>query len=129
MNSLRTTLLVLILGSAAAIGWLCSPARSNVDRGVLNKDGERAVIHPPTNHASGRHVFPGRQRTNPDPTPDDLGAECSSLVDLNRQGSDWAVIGSAIRATTELLVESPEPSWIEPARSDHPLRINRRFRC
>jgi hypothetical protein len=129
MLPFRAIILVLTLGSATVIGWLCSPARPAVAALDAGRPLDRPAIHPFTTHAHGRHCFPGRQRTNPDPTPDDWGVECSGLVTLIDSGPDWAAFEAAGLWTTCSLLESPSWSWVEPAEWDHPLQVNRRFRC
>ena len=96
MYPLRTTL------------WGAEPGIDRHDRLALASRGPRLtaaslarpVIHPPTHQTPRRHSFPGRQRTNSDPTPADWGDVCSSLVDPDDQGVDWAVVASTVPATS-----------------------------
>jgi hypothetical protein len=129
MFSFRSTLLVLILGSAALVGWLGYPSRHSVDSAAGARSVDGPMIHPSHAHTHGRHSVPGRQRTNPDPTPDDWGDECSSLVDLEDLGPDWVVLTTLSGVTTCGLIESPSPEWSEPARYTPLLQFTHRFRC
>jgi hypothetical protein len=126
----RTTfLLVLSLGSAASLGWLCDRPRPIVNIEESAKAVVGPVIHPSPTYPHGRHSVPGRHRTNPDPTPDDWGDECSSLLDLNNHGSEWAVLEPVSQWTTACPIESPSPEWSEPAPTAQRLRLTLRFRC
>ena len=124
----RTTLLVLTLGSAAVLGWLWYPARSaSCLAGARSVDGP--VILPSHADSQRRHSVPARQRTYPDPTPDDWGEECGALVNLDDLGPDWVVQATLSGVATCGLIESPSPAWSEPARYAPLLQFTHRFRC
>jgi hypothetical protein len=129
MSPFRTTLLVLTLGSAALLGWLYYPSRQVVDGAAGARSVDGPMIHPSHAHNHGRHSVPGRQRTNPDPTPDDWGEECGALVNLDDSGPDWVGQATLIGVATCGLIESPCPAWSEPARDALLLQLTRRFRC
>jgi hypothetical protein len=127
MFPFRTTLLAFILGSAALMGWLCYPSGRSVDRVAGDRSVDGAVIHPA--HSHGRHSVPGRQRTNPDPTPDDWDDEYACVVDLDNLGPDWAALATLNGMVACGLFDSPTPAWTEPPRHAPLLQLTHRFRC
>jgi hypothetical protein len=125
----RIPLLVLTLGSAALLGWLCYPSCPTVAHAAGARAVDGPAILPSNAHTHGRHSVPGRQRTNPDPTPDDWGDEWGSLVDLDDSGPDWAFQAGFSGSATCGLSESPSLGWYELARYAPLLPITHRFRC
>jgi hypothetical protein len=129
MLPFRTTLLVLTMGSAAVIGWLCYPTQPIDDFSSRERGVNQPTIHPSCAFPHGRHSIPRRQGTNPDPTPDDWGDECSSLVDLHDDGSDLIIHETATHFAAFCVIKLRSPSWSEPAPSTLLLQVTHRFRC
>ena len=122
MPPFRAALLVLTLGSAAAIGWLCQPVRPAADV----TDGKRSAGHLLMDPSHSRPLYPVRpQKTRPDPTPDDQGHPSSANWDFEESVS---VVQSALPlCATRWLIDEPSPSWSEPVRLPL-LQITHRFR-
>jgi hypothetical protein len=131
MPTFRTTLLIITLGSAAAIGGLCYPTRSTAEIASRGRSVDGAVILPLHAHSHGRHAFPvrNRTRTHPDPTPDDFDGEPGIPVNLDNDGPDWIIQEAGSVTATWGLISSPSPAWTEPAGYTLLLQMTRRFRC
>jgi hypothetical protein len=129
MPSFRITFLMLTLGLAATMGGLRYPSSTGVDLGTVGRSDNGPVIHPGSGYHHGRHSVPGRQRTKPDPTPDDGIDDSANVMDFSNHGSEWFAFDSADQFVIDCLFESPSSEWGEPTPDTHLFQVTHRFRC
>lgn len=126
MTALRTTLIVLLLGSAAALGWSCQTSADAARLPHAWKVCKGPVIDPT---GAPSHSCPParRQKTRPDPTPEDNTQP--STADLPDKGPDSIALNVPDPGLPFGFFSATGPTWSEPVVHALLYQLTRRFRC
>lgn len=128
MSPLRSALLLLSLGWAAAIGWLCQPSGRATGCADIARSSHGPRIDPShTPPPSFPHHPTRRQKTRPDPTPEDQSLPLARDCGDEGPGSFVQVVLDL--PTSRWLTHSSSRGWTEPGIDTVLLQITHRFRC
>lgn len=126
MQSRRLLLIVAIAGAAVSLGWLCRPMLGRVRSTPVGQLAGGPAVDPMKGHPHSLPPF-RRQKTRPDPTPED-----QAVPDVAHR-SDEGPVSIAGEPTDSAvawwLVASRFTAWSQPVPDELLYQLTHRIRC